>query len=133
MDSSLSSRPVIFQTCPASRNGRREKTIFCCPFWLFSKVAQHSGIKDRDGQHSVLPSCLFLNVPDKKTQGPGQTKFCRPWLFPAFSRRSQQCPAGFLCLLLLSIVSHRFPPSPTIPHRPHSPRPSLTIPYQNMS
>ena len=47
----------------------RGRTAVCSPVRSFSKVARQVGIEDEDGPHSVVPSRLFLNLPDKKNSG----------------------------------------------------------------
>ena len=41
----------------------RGRTAACRPIRSFSKVARQVRIKDEDGRHSVVPSCLFWNLP----------------------------------------------------------------------
>ena len=125
----MSSRPVIFSSCPASRNGGRGRTTFCRPVRSFSKVARQVGIKDEDGRHPIVPSRLFLNLPDKKNSGTRMDEIVSSPSSHAVRR-----------LPLFSVVFRFFPPSPAVPRRPpsspavlHHPLPSPITSYKHMS
>ena len=99
----MSSRPVIFQSCPTSKNQRRGRTAFCRPVPFFPKLAPHIRVKDR---YTSSPA-----VPGSPPQSPAV--FCR---LPSFS--------SVFCRAL---------PSPAVPRCPPPPGPSPIVPYHNMS
>ena len=105
----------------------RGRTAACRPVRSFSKVARQVGIKDEDGRHSVVPSRLFLNLPDKKNSGIRTDEIVSS---PVVPRRPPPSSAVFRCFPLYSAVACRPPSSPAVLHHP---LPSPTTPYKNMT
>ena len=107
---------------------RRGRTAVCRPVRSFSKVARQVGIKDGDGRYSVVPSRLFLNLPDKKNLATRTDEIVsspsspavphRPPPSPAVPRRLPPSSAVFRYFPLFSAIACRPPPSSTTPGCP---------------
>ena len=99
----------------------RGRTAACRPVRSFSKVARQVGIKDEDGRHSVVPSRLFLNLPDEKNSGTRTDEIVsspRPPPSPAVFRCFPSFSAFFRRRLPSPAVPRRRPPPPTVPYHP---------------
>ena len=102
----------------------RGRTAVCRPVRSFSKVARQVRIRDEDGQHSVVPSRLFLNLPDRRNLATRTDEIVSSSSSPAVPRRPPPSSAVFRCFPLFSAVTCRPPPSsttpgcPTVPYRP---------------
>ena len=122
---------TVFATGQSARPElRRGRTAVCRPVRSFSKVARQVGIKDEDGRYSVVPSRLFLNLPDKKNLATRTDEIVSSPSSPAVPRRPPPSSAVFCCFPLFSAVFRRRLPSPAVLHHP---RLSPTVPYKNMS
>ena len=108
----------------------RGRTTFCRPVRSFSKVARQVEIKDEDGGHSVVPSRLYLNFPDKKNSRTRADEIVSSLSSPAVPCRPPPSSAVFRLFPLFSAVACRPPSSPAILHRP---LPSPITSYKHMS
>ena len=54
----MSSRPVIFYSCPTSKNQRRGRTAFCRPVRSFLELAPHIRVKDHPPPSPTVPCRL---------------------------------------------------------------------------
>ena len=115
--------PVFATGQFASPEPERARTAAYHPFRPFSKVARQIRIKDEDGRHSVGPSRVFQNLPDKKNSGTRTDEI-------VLSPLSPLSPAVPHRLPLFSIVFRFFQPSPAVPR---CPPPSSTTPYRPLS
>ena len=93
-------------------------TAVCRPVRSFSKVARQVRIKDEDGRHSVVPSRLFLNLPDKKNSGTRTEEIVSSPSPPAVPCRSPPSSAVFRRFPLFSAVACPPPLSPAVLHHP---------------
>ena len=97
----------------------RGRTAACRPVQSFSNVARQVEIKDEDGRHSVVPSRLFLNLPDKKNSGIRTDEIVSSPSSPVVPRRPPPSSAVFRCFPLFSVVFRFSPPSPGVLHHPY--------------
>ena len=88
-------------------------------------------MEDEDGLHSVVPSRLFLNLPNKKNSGTRTDEIVSSPSSPVVPRRPPPSPPSspdFRCFPLFSAVACWPPSSPVVLHHPLlSPTPPTRI------
>jgi len=88
--------------------------VICCGSDIFQCSQRGSPSvlgKDEDGRHFVVPSRLFLNLPDKQEP---RTRTDDIVSSPTVPHRPPPSSAVFRCFPLFSAVPHRPPPSPAV-------------------